>query len=382
MIVLLQMDGGTDQAIALYQNATELKPYFAQQLVFRAADMDMAGIPILQAVLFDPATEASYREFYYGVLAGKMLGPAGQFGNVLSFSDEWKTTVAGWVMEQITLSDRLSSRQHAPLYGVDFEQAQLGPESLLGLIGPLAESQVVSLIESSEVIKQVCGLEAVQWVNADTYPEYAARLFELAEPLTASDDFTLAVLALQVFELDSVYTGQPYDDARRARIATNIPALCALMTKALQSDAIDYLSTSAWLDIAAEGSLIDQLEGCMPMVARVIRSDWSRKQNGEEVPLPEGEINLLARFIPAHREYFESTSEAVLGFLDAELASGVVNPFRVWAYVHYLQAAKQAGTTLSDNWISSLTRLRAWVDTAQALVNGDELKSALDALLQ
>jgi hypothetical protein len=120
----------------------------------------------------------------------------------------------------------------------------------------------------------------------------------------------------------------------------------------------------------------------MPMVARTIDVAWEDKQKGADIALPEGEIKLLAHFLPGHEEYFESTSPAILGFLDAELASGVVNPFRVKAYVVYLQAAKEAGIKLDDKWLDAIARLRGWVETGKVPIGKDELKSALEGLLK
>jgi len=71
----------------------------------------------------------------------------------------------------------------------------------------------------------------------------------------------------------------------------------------------------------------------------------------------------------------------VKGFLESELNSGEVNPFRVWSYIGYLEAGKQAGVTLDDEWISLLVRLNAWTETAPALINGEELRASLDALM-
>jgi hypothetical protein len=382
LVVLLQMNGGPDQAIALYQGSTELRPYFAQQLVFRGADLDMAGIPLLKAVLFDESIMPSAREVFYGVLAGKMIGPAGQFGGVLTFSDQWRSTVAGWAFDHISTPERLASRAQAPMHGVSFGQEELGPESLIGLAGSPAETQVLSLLGSPDLMMQTFGLEAVGWIDTVAYPDYAARMFAVAEPFMNNDDFVVAVLAMRAFETDAAYTGKPYDDARRARLDANIPALCTLMDNVIKSQSIDYLSTSAWLDIASEGSLVDRLDCVMPMVAKVIAADWARKQAGNDVPLPEGEIDLISHFIPSNTQLFISTSDVVLGFLKAELDKGEVNPFRVWSYVHYLQAAKQVGVTLSQDWVNSIVQLRAWADTAPALIKGDELKSALDGLLK
>ena len=265
---------------------------------------------------------------------------------------------------------------------MQFEGAGLGPESLLGLIGPVAQPEIAALLASDDLMRQVAGLEALRWLDMEACPEAAGALFALAEPLMASDDFTLAVLAMSAFESDASYTGEPYDEARRERTRVNIPALTTLMNRAYQDEAVDYLSTTAWLDIFAEGTLVDGLAGCMPMVARVITVDWARKQAGEEVRLPEGEIELLAHFMPGHPEYFTATSEAMLGFLTDEFDSGDVNPFRVWTYVHYLEAAKAAGGQLGDDWISALVRLRAWVDSVAALIRGEELKVALEGLVR
>jgi hypothetical protein len=382
LVVLVQMDGGIDKAIELYDESTELRPYFAQQLVFRGADLDMDGIPLLRAVLFDPAIAPPAREVFYGVLAGKLMGPAGQFGNHLQLSDTWKETLADWAMQHITAQDRLDARLQLPFYGVEFNQADLGPESLLGLIGPTSESRIASLLSSGDPMKQVCGLEALRWFDLDTYPDEAATLFALAEPIMQSTDFTLAVLAMNAFEVDARYMGEPYDQPRRERLYASLPALINLMDRALRNENIDYLSTTAWLDIYAEGSLAEELRGLTPMVARVVASDWQRKQAGEEVYMPEGEVEVLTHFLPDNCELFDTTSPAVLGFLNDELSTNTVNPFRIWTYVNYLKAAVEAGGILGDDWKNAIARVKAWTETAPALINGDELKRALDELLQ
>jgi hypothetical protein len=381
LIVLLQMDGGANQALQLYRDSTELKPFFAQQLVFRAVDMDTAGLPILQEVLFDVNLPPSAREVFYSVLAGKMIGPSGQYGNTLEFSDEWRTTVAGWALQQVEDQSRMDARMQTEFYGVDFEQGTLGPESLLGLIGPIAESQVTSLLNSPELMLQVSGLEAVRWVNADLYPDYAGRVNALAEPMMSSGDFTLALLALNIFEVDAIFTGEPYDETRRARLDAGLTSFCALMENALGNQDIQYLSTPAWLDIAAEGSLFEGLECAAPMIARAIAVDLERKKAGQDIPLPEGEVNILAHFLPTHPELFDQTSETVLGFLGLELDSGDINPFRVLSYVNYARSAKSSGIELGETWLSDLTRIREWADSSQVVIDADQLRAALDELI-
>jgi hypothetical protein len=310
-----------------------------------------------------------------------MIGPSGQYGNTLEFSDEWRTTVAGWAMQHISDQSRLEARRQTAFYGADFEQGMLGPESLLGLIGPVAESQVASLLNSEEPMLQVSGLEAVRWVNADLYPDYAGRMYSVAEPMMSSNDFTLAVLALNIFEMDAIFTGEPYDETRRARLDVALTSFCTLMDNALSNEDIQYLSTPSWLDVAAEGSLLDRLECAAPMIARAIAADLERKRAGEDVPLPEGEVNIIAHFLPAHHELFEQTSDTILGFLESELESGDVNPFRVWSYVNYAQAAKSSRIEMGEVWLNDLARLRAWAESSQVVIEGDRLKSTLDDLI-
>ncbi len=388
LIVLVNMEGGIDASNQLYDESTELRPYFAQQLTFRGADLDIGGMPLLEAVLFDPAITIPAREVLYGVLAGKMIAPAGQFGNELQFTTPWKEIIAEWAADHIATGERLDARAALPFYGVQFGQEDLGPESLLGIIGPPAYPHIATLLQSGVPMQQVCGLEALRWVDMGRYPDEAETLFALAEPLMGSNDFVLAALSMNAYEADALYTGEPYDESRRDRLEANLPILIGLLNLALEDESIDYLSTTAWLDIFAEGSLADQLVGCMPMISRVVVADWERRQMGEQVMFPEGEIEIISYFLPSHIEYFESTSDAALGFLNGELSAEGddsngegVNPFRVWTYVEYLQAAKSGGATLDDNWMSALVRLRAWSESGAPLVRGDELKEALDGLL-
>jgi len=227
----------------------------------------------------------------------------------------------------------------------------------------------------------VSGLEALRWFDRVEYPDDADFLFSIAEPIMRSTDFTLAVLAKEAYDADARYSGEPYDESRRQRLETNLPWLCDLLDCALDHPGIEYLSSTAWLDIFEEGSLKDELACTLPMIAQVVVSDWTRHEGGEEVYPPEGEIEILAHFLPADVSYFETTSDAVRGFVVAELDSGEVNPFRVWTYVEYLQGAKEGGATLSDEWISTLVRLKTWTDNASALIRGEELRTALDELM-
>jgi hypothetical protein len=382
LVVLLGMDGGTDKAIELYKNSTELKPFYTEQLVMRGADLDMAGLPLLQAIFLDPVTSTLEKEVLFSTLAEKITVSTGQYGEGHVYTDEWKKTIDGWVIDQIGNKERLDARRKILASGIDFSQAESGPEGFLGTAGPVAEPEILSLLNSDEAMKQVSGLQAILKINEDTYPDYAAKMYDAAEPMMESDYIGVAVGAMSVFELDSVFSGEQYSDSRRARLQKNIPSLCVLLNKALGSQILDTIYTKAWLYIAAEKSLIDQLDCAMPMVAKTIVAAWHAKQNGEEMELPEGDVRLLCHFMPGHKEYFESTSEAVLGFLDAELGSGEVNPFRVWTYVTYLQTARDAGNKLDDKWLDAVGRLRGWVETGKVPIRKEELKVALEGLLK
>ncbi|HEX9745554.1 MAG TPA: hypothetical protein VGB30_09015 [bacterium] len=385
LVVLLQMEGGEDTAIGIYDESTELRPFYAKQLLFRGADLDVKGLPLLEAVIFDDVVSPPAREGFFSVLAGKMIGPSGQFGEWPEFSDEWKTTIAGWTYDHITINERLLARLDLPLYGVDFENESMGPEALMGLLGGTAEDKIENLLTADTIIEKVAGLEALRWFKIDEYPDEAANLFAVAEPLMGETDFALAMLALNVYEADVFYTGEPYDAVRRNRIRQNMTYLTSLINLAYNQPDIDYVSTTAWLDIFAEGSLKDGLLGITPMVARVINADWAEKQEGAEVYLPEADIKVLTYFISNDPGLFVQTSEAVLGFLNDELsdesATGV-NPFRVWVYVDYVSEAKDAGLWLNDGWISSLVRLRSWIEDQQLLIRGDDLKAELDRLVR
>lgn len=382
LVVLMNMDGGPELAIGLYEDATDLKGYFSNQLVFRAVDLDVDGLPVLERILDDSLDEPIISEFLYGTIASKLLGPSGQFNNELDLSDEWKSTIAEWTYEFMTIQERLDSRLDIPFYGVDFDQVQIFAEALLGLLGPPAKSQIHALISSDVFMENVLGIESLRWFNVDEFPDDAGDLYEVAEPLMASHDFTLAVLAKEVFDIDAFYTGEPYDSDRRARLAANIPNLCDLMRRAYEHEGIEYLSSSSWLDIFNEGSLIDLLSDCMPMVAQVVNSDWITKQDYPDVTLPEGEVDLLTYFIPlGQSELFSLTEDAVLGFLLYELDTDNVNPFRVWSYIDYLDAAAGTGIALSDDWTSALIRLRSWAEGGEALIRTEELKSKLDELV-
>ncbi|HDS30817.1 MAG TPA: hypothetical protein ENN67_07210 [Firmicutes bacterium] len=382
LVILVHMESGIGKAIELYNQSTELRPYFAQQLVFRGADLDIAGIELLRTVFFDPAISPPAREVFYGVVAGKLIGPAGQFGNKLDLSNEWKTVVSGWAMEHITQPDRLDARSQLPFYGVEFNQAELGPESFLGLVGPPGAPYILSLLSSNDEMEQICGLEALRWFDLDEYPSEASWLFELSHSLMGSSDLTLAVLAMNALETDARYMGEPYDEPRRNRIRENIPVLTGLMDRAYRNENIDYISTSAWLDIFGEGSLRDELGGLMPMVAKVIVSDWERKLDGETVFMPEGEVKVITYFIRNDPSLFESTSDSLLGFFTSELDGGTMNPFRIWTYVEYLESASEAGIDVGDGWRSALRRAKSWAENAPALIRGDELKSAIDRFLE
>jgi hypothetical protein len=383
MVVLLQMEGGQDRAIELYRESTDLKGFYANQLVFRATDLDMAGLPLLEAVLFDPSVRPAVGEYLYGLIAGKLIGPGSQFGGEVSLSDEWKRTISDWVCAYVRTPGRLEARRGMPFYGVELDQASLGPETLLGVLGPISRTNIAGLLSSDDPIQNVAGLEALRWFDMDLYPDDAGFLLSIAEPLMASDDFALALLAKEAFDADARYMGEPYDDARRGRLRAALPAFCDLMDRAIEHPDIEYVTSTAWFDIYQEGTLTDLLAGCMPMVAHVVVTDWSDSQAGEEVYVPEGEIELLAYFIPANTALFHTTSDAVRGFLEFELDSGQVNPFRVWAYVEYLQAARRADSfKLSDEWMSALVRLKAWANNATTLIRGDDLKTALDDLLR
>lgn len=381
MVVLVHMNGGVEKAIELYEESSDLRGYFANQLVFRGVDLDVDGLPMLESVLFDPELSPSTGEYFYGLMAGKLVGPGGQFGGNVVLSNEWKETLSEWTYEYIRTPERLEARMDLPLYGVRFEEADLGPEAFLGLLGPSARQEINSLLAADDLMQNVSGLEALRWFDRVEYSDDAGFLFSIAEPIMTSTDFTLAVLAKEAYDADARYMGEPYDEARRERLQSNLPALCDLLDRALEHPGVEFLSSTAWLDIFEERSLRDELECTLPMIAQVVVSDWTRHEEGEEVYPPEGEIEILTYFLPTHVEYFETTSDAVRGFVEDELDSGEVNPFRVWTYVDYLEAAKEGGGTMSEEWISTLVRLRAWVDNAPALISGDELKSTIDELM-
>jgi hypothetical protein len=381
MVVLVHMPGGVEKSIELYQESSDLRGYYANQLIFRGVDLDVDGLPMLEAVLFDPELDPSTGEYFYGLMAGKLLGPGGEFGGNVILSREWKDALAEWSYEYIQTPDRLEARREMPLYGVRFEDADIGPEAFLGLLGPAARADINSLLAADDLMLNVSGLEALRFFDRVEYPDDADFLFSIAEPLMQSSDFTLAVLAKEAYDADARYTGEPYDESRRQRLQTNLPWLCDLLDRALAHPGVEYLASTAWLDIFDEGSLKDRLACALPMIAQVVVSDWARHEEGEEVYPPEGEIEILAYFLPTEVGYFETTSDAVRGFLEDELDSGEVNPFRVWKYVDYLQGAKEGGATLSDEWMSTLVRLRTWTDNAPALIRGDELRTALDELM-
>ncbi len=381
LVVLVHMEGGVDSAIEIYRESTELRGYLGNQLVFRGVDLDMAGLPMLEAVLNDPDAGPMIAEFYYGMVAGKLVGPGSQFGSELVLSTEFKNALADMVLGHIRIPERLESRLEVEYYGVDFTNTVMGPESLLGLLGPIAVPGIVSLLSSNVLMEQVSGLEAMRWFDQQAYPDDIATLFGHSEPIMGTVDFTLAVLAMEAFEADARYYGEPYVDARRGRLQLNLPIWCDLLRRAYEHEGVEYLSSTAWLDIYAEGSMVDQLECAIPMVVEVVNSDWAGQQSGEEVYLPEGEIELVTYFIPANTIFFDDSQVAVLGFLEAELNSGDVNPFRVWSYVNYLDAAVSSGIILSDEWLNALVRLDTWAENAPLLINGDEFNALLDELI-
>lgn len=382
LIVLVHMDGGLDYAIEVYEDASDLKGYFTNQLIFRAVDLDVDGLPVLERILQDSEGTPIVSELLYGMIAGKLLGPAGQFGNELTLTVEWKSTIADWTFEYITIPERLEARLEVPFYGVDFEYGDLIAEALLGLLGPIAKPKILELLSSEDLMRNVIGLESLRWFDIDRYPDDAAELFEAAEPLMAKTDFTLAVLAKEAFDADAYYIGEPYDESRRARIAANIPHLCDLMRRGYEHEAIEYIASTAWLDIYQEGSLVDLLVDCMPMVAQVVNSDFLAKQENPDISLPEGEVKLISYFIPLdNRVLFTSTEEAVLGFLLDELDGDEINPFRIWTYVDYLNAWVSSGGEISDEWLNALIRIRAWTNSGASLIQGDELKIRLDEMM-
>ena len=381
LIVLVHMDDGVDKAIEVYQESSELKGYMGNQLIFRGVDLDVAGLPMLLAVLQDPDANPMIAEFYYGMIAGKLAGPGSQFGSEIVMTPEMKSSLSELVFEHIRIPERLESRLDVEYYGVDFTNSSMGPESLLGLLGPVALSNIVTLLTSDNFMENVSGLEAMRWYDMQAYPDDIATLFGYAEPLMGNTDFTLAVLAKEAFDADARYNGEPYDEARRQRLQLNLPIWCDLLRRAYEFEGVEYLSSTAWLDIYAEGSMVDQLECAMPMVIEVVNSDWARLHAGEDVSLPEGEIELLIYFIPSHTSYFNDTSDAVLGFLEAELNSGDINPFRVWSYVNYLDVAVDGGVTLSEDWMNALVRLDTWAEAAPLLIDGDAFNALLDELI-
>jgi hypothetical protein len=382
LVILMNMDGGPDLALEIYNDATDLKGYFSNQLVFRAVDLDVAGLPVLEKILTDSLEQPIIGEFLYGTIASKLLGQGGQFGNELNLTNEWKTTIADWTYNFMIIPERLEARLQLPFYGVDFDQVELFAEALLGLLGPPSKLKILSLLSSEDLMKNVVGLESLRWFDVDTYPDDAGEIYAIAEPLMGNRDFTLAVLAKEVLDIDAYYTGEPYDSARRERLAANIPWLCDLMQRAYENQGVEYLSSTAWLDIYREGTLVDLLADCMPMVAQVINSDWASKQENPDISLPEGEVDLVAYFMEnGQPELFTSTEGTVLNFLVSELDSDNVNPFRVWTYVNYLDASVVAGNALSDDWTNALVRLKSWVDGGNALIRTEELKSKLNELL-
>jgi len=382
LVVLVHMEGGVEAAVELYRQSGDLEGYYANQLVFRGVDLDVDGLPMLEAVINDPESLPQYNEIYYGMIAGKLLGSGSQFGSDLVMSPEWCTTISGMVYGQIRIPERLDARREAPFYGVDFEGESLGPESLLGLLGPVAVPTIIALLDSDSPMENVSGLEALRWFDVTMYPGEAGELFGYAEPLMGSSDLMLAVLGMESFDADARYTGEPYDEERLTRLRWNLPIFCDLMDRVLEHPALEYLDSTAWLDIYMEGTLKDELIDCMPMVVQVINSDWSSAQEGEDVYLPEGELDLVSYFIPVDTGLFEDTQATVLGFLVRELDTNSVNPFRVWTYVNYLEAAKFSGVEISDGWRDAIMRLRAWVEGTSALVDGEALKTVLDGLVE
>ncbi|MCX6646852.1 MAG: hypothetical protein NTY09_10965 [bacterium] len=382
LVILMNMDGGPDLALGIYEDAVDLKGYFSNQLVFRAVDLDVAGLPVLEKILTDSLEQPIIGEFLYGTIASKLLGQGGQFGNELNLSDEWKTTIADWTYNFMIIPERLEARLQLPFYGVDFDQVELFAEALLGLLGPPSKPKILSLLSSDDLMKNVVGLESLRWFDVDTYPDDAGEMYAVAEPLMGNRDFTLAVLAKEVLDIDAYYTGEPYDSARRERLAANIPWLCDLMQRAYENQGVEYLSSTAWLDIYREGTLVDLLADCMPMVAQVINSDWASRQENPDISLPEGEVDLITYFMKnGQPELFTSTESTILNFLVSELDGDDVNPFRVWTYVNYLDASVVAGNALSDDWTNALVRLKSWVDGGNALIRTEELKSKLNELL-
>ncbi|MFH1676762.1 MAG: hypothetical protein ABIC40_07020 [bacterium] len=382
LIVLEYLDGGVEKAVDIYTNSTDLKPYFAQQLIFRGADLDTAGLPMLKAVLFDETVAPGVREAYYIVLAGKLIGPSGQFGEEIDPSDEWRSTVAEWTYSHIITPERLAARKNVPFYGVSFGTPAIAPESLLGLIGPVAEPKIADLLKSGDTMALLSGLEATRWFDISSWPQAGVELLSLAEPAMANEDMTVAVSAMSIFERDTPYSGRPYDPDKKARIQANLPAFTGLIKRALENEDINYLSSSAWSDIFMEGSMTDMLGDVIPMVVLAVNDDYSRKTSGETVALPETEIKLIAHFIGKDKKYFTDSSDAVLGFLTAELDSSSVNPFTVKTYVDYLQSAKSSGIVLSDNWTAAIIRLRAWTESTPVLIDGENLKASIDGLLE
>lgn len=382
LAVLFEMPDGIQKAKNLYTDSIELKPYFAQQIVSRAVDLDMAGIELIRLVMFDTAINPFGKEMLYSLIAEKILRICYDQEPERPLSNDWKSTVADWAMKHVTVPERLSARGKLPLYGANLDSANLSPEAVLGLVGPIGAKHVKSLLSSKETINKICGLEAARWINSQLFPEYAAEIYAIAEPLMAHDDFAVAVLALNIFEEDAVrQNSESYDEKKRARLKANLPNMCKLMNKVLESGIISYLDTTAWFDIYAEGSLVDGLKDCMPMIVRIINVDWNQRTTDENFPLPERELILLSHFMPAHPEYFKQTSDSVLGFLNHELDRNSINSNRAWAYVQYLEAAESASAKLDENWISALQRLKTWAVKTPVLSDKEALVSKIENLL-
>jgi len=386
LMVLINMgleDGtGVSEAIRLYESAPHLKSFLSNQFIVRGIDLDVHGLPLLETVFFDDELLPDVKEIYYGVIAEKIIIGDNIYGSNLIISDEWYSGIEPWVVDHILIEDRLAARESIGFpYGVNFGFPMPGPESLLGICGAQGNENIALMLSSDDFMTQIVGLEAMRMFDSQRWPEEASILYGLAEPLMASREFTPAMLALEVFDRDSRYTGEAYDAARRARIEANLPVMCELMRRADDVEWVDYIYSVSWWNIYEEGTLVDELEPCLPMIARVVNSDWSLKGSGEESYFPAHEVEVLTYFIPGHTEFFDETSEAVRGFLVDELDAGRINQFTVWDYVDYLKAASDGGVVLGDEWVGTILRIKQWAEEQTVLIREEELLRTIDELM-
>jgi len=386
LMVLINMDpaggSGVREAVRLYESTPHMKGFLGNQFVIRGVDLDINGIPLLQAVLDDDEVIPDIKEIYYGVMAEKIAVGVDIFGSELNLSDEWYNTIEPWVAGHVLIPDRLTARESVGFpYGVSFGYMSYGPESLLGMCGKHAADDITAMLTSDALMKQIAGLEAIRRFDKSAFPDEASRILGFAEPLMASIDFATAMLALEAFDRDAKYSGTHYEGAQMNRISANIPIMCDLMQRAKEVEWVDYVYSTSWWDIFQEGSLTGDLEPCLPMIITVVNADWAVKISGEDLYFPSSEVEILTYFIPTHNECFTETSDAVRGFLTDELDRGTINQFTVWGYVDYLRAADDGGIALDDEWLGTILRVKQWVSGQSVLIRGEELTAMLEQLL-